>query len=113
MPVYTIPQDLSALVKDVFETRVAKTLSRRTDPATSKQAASNLVKSGAHKSQCDRVYDVLNRFKTNGATPNEISALCGLDHYAVYKRLNDLKLRGYAFKTVATRENQAVWTAND
>ena len=100
-------------VKNSDLPKVIRALFRKTDPETSKKAAEKLVKSGAHKSQCDKVYEVLKRFKKNGATPNEISARCGLDHYAVYKRLNDLKLRGYAFKTVATRENQTVWKAGD
>lgn len=93
----------------MFQAMQHHTLSRKTDPETSKTAARKLVQSGAHKSQCDKVYTVLKRFKKHGATPNEISERCDLDHYAVYKRLNDLKLRGMAFKTVATRENQTVW----
>ena len=97
----------------MFQAMQYHTLSRKTDPATSKEAARNLVKSGAHKTQCDKVYAVLKRFKKNGANANEIAARTGMLPHVVLKRLPDLMKKGVAFKTHVVRENQTVWKAGD
>lgn len=93
--------------------KVINALFRKTDPATSKQAAEKLVKSGAHKSQCDRVYEVLKGFKKNGANANEIAAPTGMLPHVVLKRLPDLMKKGLALKTHTIRDNQTVWMAGD
>lgn len=109
MPVYTFPQDIPQFIL-VQGRGYAKKLARRTDPETSKTAARNLVKSGAHQDAYIRVYESLKKFP-NGANANEISSDNGMLVHVIHKRLNCLKLKGMASKTHEKRDNQTVWKA--
>ena len=71
-----------------------KRMSRRTDPATSHEAAAELVRSGRLDTQCSEVYAALRRHP--GATSAEIAAAEGLDRFLVARRLPDLVSRGLA-----------------
>lgn len=89
----------------------ARYLSRRSDPETSKAAARNLVKSGAHQTACEKVHAALVKCK-EGANANEIAARTGMLPHVVLKRLPDLMKKGLAFKTNIVRDNQTVWKAD-
>lgn len=86
-------------------------LYRLEDPETSKVAARKLVKSGAHKTACEKVNAELVKFK-EGANANEIAARTGMLPHVVLKRLPDLMKKGLAFKTNIVRDNQTVWKAD-
>lgn len=88
----------------------AVTLSRCTDPETSKTAARKLVQSGAHQTACERVHAALVEFK-HGANANELADYTGMTPHLVLKRLPDLKKKGLAEKTDKVREGQTVWKA--
>lgn len=71
-----------------------ETLARRTDPATSHQAARRVAEfSGEHHRQIRAVL----AGHPEGLTVYEIAALCRLDAHAVGKRMGELERAGQAY----------------
>lgn len=66
--------------------------SRVTDPDTSRQAASNLERTGQRQRQLDQCLDAVRRF--SGHTAPEIGKLSGVDRYVLSRRLPDLRREG-------------------
>lgn len=77
--------------------RPVKFLSRRDDPATSHQAATELVEGGEHGRMMNIARDVLRA--NPGNTANELEQMAGQQNGAVRKRLNDLRHKGKAEKS--------------
>jgi hypothetical protein len=91
-------------------------LARHTDPDSSRQAAAELVKSGRHKTQKQRVYEALRRFPN--CTSAELAAGSGLDRFMVARRLPDLAEEGRAIQgnekfCTVTEKNCVTWRAVD
>ena len=87
-------------------------LARKTDPATSKEAAERVREFFAGHAQ-----KVLDCLKAHGPqTPEQIGARIGLDPYAIRKRLPELERAGFAQPTgetapTASGRSQRVWRA--
>lgn len=86
--------------------------SRRRDPKTSKDAALSMRQ--AANAQCAAVLNALRQLGTAGA--EQIGARCGLQPYAVRKRLADLEHARLARPTEQTRKtasgrSERVWVA--
>ena len=71
--------------------------SRRTDPNTSKRAEREFTKSGARKSQAERVLAVIR--SVPGETYSEIAWHAQLQPIQVMRRLNDLEKAGLIHKS--------------
>ena len=69
-------------------------LSRRTDPASSAEAAAEYVESGHLGRDCRRVLEALRAHP--GSTPRELSERSGIDYYVVQRRLTTLEDAGVA-----------------
>jgi hypothetical protein len=73
---------------EFFADLEAKRLARRTDPATSHQAAADLVNSGRLSRQCEII---LHRLQQGPATSSELAALS----IKYTGRISDLRKRGF------------------
>ena len=71
-------------------------LARRTDPASSHEAAAQVTASGVRDSQCAAVLDALRRHP--GSTSLELATASGLDRYVVARRLPELERDGRAVR---------------
>lgn len=77
---------------DLFGQDVPRGLFRRTDPQTSRIAASRLVESGALGRQAQAVLEAVQA--NPGSTAVEIAQRAGIDRYAVSRRLPELQRKG-------------------
>jgi DNA-binding MarR family transcriptional regulator len=71
-------------------------MARRTDPASSHAAASDLARSGKHEGQCLAVLAWVH--KHPGRTSRELAELSGMDRHLVAKRTADLEHKQLARK---------------
>jgi hypothetical protein len=92
-----------------YDPSLPKKLARRTDPATSKEAAAKIVKSGALKSHCAKIRACL--VEHGRMTPSEIAAKLKMRRSSVFRRMSDLKRDGFASRTGEKRGGQSVWNA--
>lgn len=69
----------------------SQSLSRRTDPPTSKEAAATHVRTGRADAHCRIVLAAVQAHP--GLTYNELADTCGLDAVEIMRRLNDLSRR--------------------
>jgi predicted ArsR family transcriptional regulator len=76
-----------------------KTLTRRTDPATSLSAAREMVRTGKRLKQAQRV--LLYVDFVPGETSAEIAEAVGMDRHAVARRLPDLAREGVVVRMPA------------
>lgn len=90
-----------------YDPSLPKKLSRNTDPATSKEAAATIVKSGAVKSHHSKIVNALR--KHGPMIPDEISKAAKIRRSAVFRRMNELK--GLVSRTGEKRGGQSVWNA--
>lgn len=67
-------------------------LHRQSDPQTSRDAATTIVKSGRRKSIADICFEAVKNHE--GLTAGEIGEATGLGHMKVWRRLSDLKRQG-------------------
>jgi predicted ArsR family transcriptional regulator len=87
-------------------------LARRTDPATSHEAARMASEfAGTH---CERIHTAL--IQCGPMDPEQIGAMLGMEPYSTRKRLNDLKKAGQAETTgelvpTMSGRHQRVWRA--
>jgi DNA-binding MarR family transcriptional regulator len=80
-----------------------ETLSRTSDPSTSRSAARAIVASGQHESDCRRVLEAIRRHP--GLSTREISEVTGIDRHLLGRRAADLKKRGLIRETAVRRQN--------
>lgn len=92
-----------------YDPSLPKKLARRTDPATSKEAAAKVVKSGALKSHCAKIRACL--VEHGRMTPSEIASKLKMRRSSVFRRMSDLKRDGFASRTGEKRGGQSVWNA--
>lgn len=92
-----------------YDPSLPKKLSRGTDPATSKEAATKIVKSGTVKSHCAKIRACL--VEHGRMTPAEIAAKLKMRRSSVFRRMSDLKRDGFASRTGEKRGGQSVWNA--
>lgn len=92
-----------------YDPALPKKLARKSDPDTSHDAATKLVKSGAQKSHCDRIRACL--VKHGRMTPSEIAEKLKIRRSSVFRRMSDLKKEGKASRTGEKRGGQSVWNA--
>ena len=92
-------------------------IARRTDPATSHEAAARHGGSGRSTTHAEIVLTYLRQHR-DGATGHEIAAATGLDQVEVVRRLGDLQRAGRVRKQPADRlcrvkpqSRQCVWFA--
>lgn len=90
-----------------YDPSLPNKLVRRTDPATSKEAAAKVVKSGALKSHCAKIRACL--VEHGRMTPSEIAAKLKMRRSSVFRRMSDLKRGGFASRTGEKRGGQSVW----
>ena len=93
----------------------AKRLSRKTDPASSAEAAEKLVASGAHASQKQRTLAAL--AKHPGSTSAELGTIMGVSRHVPARRLPDLERdglvrRGKMRKCIEHGTTAVTWFAN-
>lgn len=72
--------------------RQLHTMSRATDPMTSKIAAARMVESGRADSHAKMICDEIRRFP--GMTSGELAVACTLDRNAVGRRTTELEREG-------------------
>lgn len=84
-------------------------LSRRTDPATSKEAAAKAVRSGMVMTHCQRILACLKDHGPQNA--NQVGARLKLHPHQVMKRFSDLKNDGFASPNGKVLDGQRVWNA--
>lgn len=87
----------------------ARKLSRRTDPATSKEAAAKAVRSGMVMTHCQRILACLKDHGPQNA--NQVGARLRLHPHQVMKRFSDLKNDGFASPNGKVLDGQRVWNA--
>lgn len=87
----------------------ARKLSRRTDPATSKEAATKAVRSGMVMTHCQRILACLKDHGPQNA--NQVGARLKLHPHQVMKRFSDLKNDGFASPNGKVLDGQRVWNA--
>lgn len=92
-----------------YDPSLPKKLARITDPATSKEAAAKIVKSGALKSHCAKIRACL--VEHGRMTPSEIASKLKMRRSSVFRRMSDLKRDGFASRTGEKRGGQSVWNA--
>lgn len=85
---------------------------RASDPQTSRHAAESMA--DVAPGLCERVLRALTALGSAGA--EQIGARCGMDPYAVRKRLADLEREGRAYptdakRTTSTGRAERVWRA--
>lgn len=86
-----------------------RTLARKTDPATSKEAAQSGEKSGVFGGQRLYILEVLQSLGEMHASA--IADEVGLHTHQVLKRLSDLQRMGFAVPTDKRVGRQRVWRA--
>lgn len=92
-----------------YDPSLPKRLARRTDPATSHDAAKQAVKSGSVATNCSKIYAAL---KKHGAmNVEEISRITKLRRSVCFRRMSDLRQDGKASRTGEKRGGQSVWNA--
>ena len=99
-------------VTDVRGSYESRSLARRTDPKTSREAAHELIESGRLSNQCSTVFSALE--KHGPCTSAELAFASGLDRHMVARRLPDLAkrqlVRRYDSRTCAvTSRSACVW----
>jgi len=67
-------------------------ISRRSDPATSKEGEAIVTRSGKRKSHMELIFDAL--LASPGQTAGELSENLSIGHWQIHKRLGDLKNKG-------------------
>lgn len=72
-------------------------LSRKSDPASSARAATELVESGRHTSQCQEVWTAL--ALAGPCSSKELAKRSGLDRHMVARRCADLLRQGRVTRT--------------
>lgn len=77
-----------------IEATLTPARARRTDPATSHEAAAKVTRSGKAAAHRQIVLDALRSHPRT--TYRELAEVCGLEHHEVMKRLNDLRHNGDA-----------------
>lgn len=82
----------------------AETLSRRTNAATSHEAAHQLVRSGQQDSLCVLIFSAIYARGQFGGTSGEIADELGLPHEKVWRRCSDLEKFGKVRRNGATRK---------
>jgi hypothetical protein len=87
---------------------------RRSDPATSKEAAARVREFAG--GQCAQILKWLDAFRPDGAGAEQLATMTGLDAYKVRKRLADLHHAGLARPTDLTRRTESgrherIWEA--
>lgn len=87
----------------------ARKLSRRSDPATSKEAAAKAVRSGMVMTHCRRILACLKKHGPQNA--NQVGARLKLHPHQVMKRFSDLKNDGFASPNGKVLDGQRVWNA--
>lgn len=88
-----------------------KTLVRKTDPQTSKDAARKIVESGALNRQEDEVWRMLKGFDCDeGLTMRELSELSGLDYFMCQRRISGIFRKNKA-KIVGEKDGMRLWRA--
>ena len=99
--------------RDLFEHGLAEPLAasqpaaRRTDPASSHDAAERVRKTGAASRQRERVIDLV--YMHPGKTSKELAELCqDLDRYQIARRLPEAEKAGEVKRKAAGR-NECRW----
>lgn len=72
----------------------ARSLARRTDPASSEAAAQKMIDSGAIESQAKRVWKAM--LKNPGHTSKQLALLSHLDRHMFGRRCSGLQRKGHA-----------------